>query len=138
MMPICEQETALVAALAAGGELDERLASHAGQCPACREARLVWQAMQAALYEDAAAASPPPAPGLIWWKAQLAARRAAVARAGRPVQAMQWAGALAVLVGLPLWAEVAFGEQTALLAGLGALGFLAIPAGGLLYYWKRG
>lgn len=134
-MTICEHEASLLAALAAG-HVDESLAAHAAHCPACREARAVWSAMQQAALADAPAALP--APGLIWWKAQLTARRAAVAKAGRPVRAMQWTAAAAVLVGLPLWANLTLGEPAAVLAAVSSIVFLAIPAGGLLYYWKRG
>lgn len=136
MILYCEQEAALIAALEAG-QVDDALAGHADHCEACRQSREVWAAMQSAARADVLPVALP-SPGLIWWKAQLAARRAAVTRAERPLRAMQWTGAMAMLAGLPWWAGLSLGAPAALFAAAGAALFVAISAGGLLYYWKRG
>lgn len=136
---MCERETELIAALGALAPLDEDLTRHAGVCAACGQVRAVWEAMRGIAGADAGVEHAVlSAPGLIWWRAQLAARRKAVAKAERPVRVMQWAFAAASVIALPVCAAWLAGSQAGGLTALAVLAFLAAPAGGLLYYWKRG
>lgn len=134
-MMMCDREAVLLHALGRG-EVDAGLETHLQECASCREARLVWTAMQAECLNEPMPAIP--APGLIWWRAQLAARRAAVTRAERPLRAMNWAAGLLTAASIPWLAGWMFGGQAAAAAVAAVVAFLAIPAGGLLYYWKRG
>jgi hypothetical protein len=60
------------------------LRTHLESCPSCKELVLVTDAFTAARIESAAQASLP-APGLIWWRAQLRRRNAAMKRVTRPL-----------------------------------------------------
>jgi len=73
----CEQEARLVQALSSGS-LSSALEKHAAECPICGEVMLVTELLRSGMEE-----SPPQLPdaGLVWWKAQLASRRAAMQRA---------------------------------------------------------
>jgi hypothetical protein len=63
---------------------DPTLRRHARRCAACAEVSLVAEFL---LHEAESAASdaPLPTPDLIWWRTQLAAKNAALARATRPI-----------------------------------------------------
>ena len=83
----CENEAA-VAKAAASGLLTEALREHANRCEVCAEVLLVSRYLQqesGAAMLEAEVDSPLPDGGRIWWKAQLAARREAVERAGKPI-----------------------------------------------------
>lgn len=137
-MTICDREAALLDTLESG-EIDAGWDRHLEECASCREVRLVWAALRAdSPGEPGVVTAAIPAPGLIWWRAQLAARRAAVARAERPLRAMHWAAGLLTAASIPWLAGWMFGGQAAAAAVAATVAFLAIPAGGLLYYWKRG
>jgi hypothetical protein len=60
------------------------LRTHLSECRACAELLLVTQAFQGARASTAAQAQLP-APGAIWWRAQLRRRNAAVERVGKPM-----------------------------------------------------
>jgi hypothetical protein len=93
---------------------NDDLRRHVGSCRVCREA----VELAAAFREDreaAIAAARVPASGLVWWRAQLRARREAAAAAERPVAL---AHALAVV---------------AALAALGAVARTALPSAGRLF-----
>lgn len=74
------------------------LRTHLGQCRSCAELLLVTNAFQQSR-SAAAAQAKLPAPGAIWWRAQLRRRNAAVERVGKPIMgAYAFALALTVLV----------------------------------------
>jgi hypothetical protein len=60
------------------------LREHLAVCPSCAELVLVAQAFQHSR-AHAAAQARLPAPGAIWWRAQLRRRNAAVERVGKPI-----------------------------------------------------
>jgi hypothetical protein len=74
------------------------LRSHLAECPSCANMLLVTQAFQRSR-ADAVATAQLPAPGTIWWRAQLRRRSAAVERVGKPIfGAYVFAMGIAVLV----------------------------------------
>jgi hypothetical protein len=129
----CEFEEILKAALA-NGEWNEGLEEHVAACSQCADCLLVSK-----YFAEAANAAEPafnlPAPGLIWWRAQLAERHEHAARAVAAIDLMQklaTAIALAaVVVCLFLWGPV---DRNFLLMALGLL----ISTAALLYGWIRG
>jgi len=72
----------------AAGRMNQELAAHLSECEHCREAAMLAAEMEAA-YADARAAATVPDAGLVWWKAQMRARREAERAAARPITAMQ-------------------------------------------------
>jgi hypothetical protein len=104
----CERETEVLESVRAGcwpQACDDDLRAHVDQCPICAELIMVAEALR---QEDAAARSEVtlPAPGFIWWKAQIRARHMADERAAAPINmAAQVAGVCAAisLLGLALW-----------------------------------
>jgi hypothetical protein len=112
-IPQCDREQEVVDALRSGrwaSAWGEELRRHVAACPVCAEVAFVAQALR---HEDAVAQadllkSPAPLPsaGLVWWKAQLAARRAAEQRAAQPIALVERAayglGGLAAF-GLAVW-----------------------------------
>ncbi|HUI41152.1 MAG TPA: hypothetical protein VL523_04205 [Terriglobia bacterium] len=109
----CEREQQVLDALLSGrwaGPWGEEIREHAAACAACSEVVLVAQALQrestvAAEEAGEPGAGPPPA-GLVWWKAQRAALRAAEEQAAQPItlvaRVAQAFGVLA-LAGTALW-----------------------------------
>lgn len=77
---------------------DAALREHVKTCAVCSDVAAVAKAIGEAHGETMAGAALPEA-GLVWWKAQMRARREAMAAAGRPITAVQVA-ALAFAVGL--------------------------------------
>lgn len=73
------------------------LRAHARECRRCAEEILLSQHFQAARTE-AAKAAPAGAASLLWWRAQVRRRNAALERAGRPVVAAQLFALLIALV----------------------------------------
>jgi len=104
----CDRETAVLEALQAGrwsDAWDEELRAHVAQCANCAEVVLVAQLLRR---EDAAALARVrlPAPGLVWWKAQIRARRAAAERAAEPIaiaERLAWACGVLSLLGVAIW-----------------------------------
>jgi hypothetical protein len=138
----CEREPELLAALASRG-LTEELRAHLEACPDCREAQEVWTYLAGLGEETLEDAAPLPAPGLIWWRAQLAAKRN---QAEESVAAIKLATKTAVALTLALVCLVAiwWGPQSwehlpvpVLGAGI-ALLVLLFSAGTVLYVWARG
>ncbi len=107
-IPQCHREQEVLDAVRRGrwsGAWGEELRKHAAGCEVCAEVALVAEAM---LHEEALAQSEVrlPSAGLVWWKAQLAARRAAEAQATQPiawVERFAQAAALLTALGLTLW-----------------------------------
>jgi len=64
------------------------LRDHIGSCRSCADLVLVTRAFQAARAQTAAAVNLP-SPGLLWWRAQLRRRNAAVERIGKPILGAQ-------------------------------------------------
>ncbi len=112
-LPQCDREQEVVDALRSGrwaSEWGEGIRLHAAECPVCAEVAFAAQVFQREVELAGAELQQPgaglPSAGLVWWKAQLAARRAAEQRAAEPmvlVERVAYAlGALAVL-GLGVW-----------------------------------
>ena len=112
-LPQCDREQEVVDALRSGrwaSAWGEEIRQHAAVCAVCAEVALVAQEFQREAELARAELQQPgaglPSAGLVWWKAQLAARRAAEQRAAEPmmlVERVAYAlGALAAL-GLGVW-----------------------------------
>jgi hypothetical protein len=104
----CDREQQVIDALQSGrwdGPWGEEIRRHAAACAVCSEVVLVAAALRR---EEALAQAEVrlPSAGLVWWKAQLAARRAAEERAAQPIawveRMAQFFGAL-TLFGLGVW-----------------------------------
>ncbi len=112
----CEREQEVVDALRSGRwgtAWGEELRRHAETCTACAE--VVFVTREFRREEELTQRQNPPrmaSAGLIWWKAQRAARRAAEERAAEPIQFVQRAAfallALAMLgLGALQWPSIA-------------------------------
>lgn len=119
----CDRERAVVDAVVSGrweSAWGEEIRRHAAGCAICSEVVLLAQALQR---EDEAAQAEVrlPSAGLVWWKAQLAARRAAEARAVQPIALMERAaqalGGLAAF-GLAVWQWPRIADWLGLAKGL--------------------
>ena len=87
----CEFEAEVLSAVAQSRWPDRAAAdlrAHALVCPICSDVAAVAGAIDEASAEMRASASVPAA-GLVWWRAQLRARREAAKAAGRPITAAQ-------------------------------------------------
>jgi hypothetical protein len=107
-IPECHREQEVLEAVRAGrwsGAWGEELRKHAAACPVCAEVALV-AAMLLEERDLAQAEVRLPSAGLVWWKAQRAARRAAEERATQPIALVEraaWALTLFGVFGLALW-----------------------------------
>ncbi len=128
---ICEFEEATAAA-SASGEWSAELRQHLSACAACAELKLVWQSLAAATSDQDTA--PLPAPGLIWWRSQLAKRREQAERAVSAIALMQkLAIALSLAAAMPLlW--LCKPSVWLILFGVSLL----LGTGAVLYGWARG
>ena len=105
---------------------EAELREHVAGCPRCGDLVLVASTMQRARVEAVGEARLQ-ASGVIWWRAQLRRRQAAMEAIARPVRGAQWfAGllGLAVLVGF-LVVEVRQGGMQRVEASLGGFSFLS-------------
>jgi len=104
----CEREPDLVEALTSGRWPDacgEDLCRHAAACPVCAEVVLVAQALEQESTQARMEVALPTA-GLVWWKAQMRARREAIDRAAQPiaiVEGLAWVSAAVCLLGTAIW-----------------------------------
>ncbi len=102
MKPVeCEFEADVLAAVLQSRwpkHVQAELRDHAASCTICSEVAAVAVALDGAAEEMRASAELPDASS-VWWRAQLRARREAVASAGRPITAVQVV-AFACAVGL--------------------------------------
>ena len=104
----CEQESAVLEAVESGRwpqGCDAELRAHVAQCATCGDVVLVARILQQEK-RRAEVEAPLPAAGLVWWKAQLRARREAAARAAEPIAWVERAAGLfgvVSLVALALW-----------------------------------
>jgi hypothetical protein len=98
---VCARQTEVRQLLAQGhwpNACPADLRGHLCECRLCAELVLVTQAFQVSR-ETAAAQVKLPAPGAIWWRAQLRRRNAAVERVGKPIMgAYVFALSMTVLV----------------------------------------
>jgi hypothetical protein len=99
----CEQEPRVLEA-ATSGRWEPALRKHAEECASCAEVALVAAFMNEAEAEPAEVRLPDAE--LVWWKAQLRARRAAAEKATRPIALAEKAACSAV--GLAMIAVLAF------------------------------
>ena len=96
----CNRDQEIAEALAAGfwpEACSEDLRAHLAACDACSQRVLLSQAFRR---ERAAACAQPrlESPGVLWWRAQLRRRNAAIERIGRPVLFAQVFAVLTALV----------------------------------------
>jgi len=94
---ICDTQSSLLEAAAAGHETDPAIVDHLAGCPSCREAveAICWMRRMA---DTTAEAHALPNPDVIWWKAQLLRRWDADRRAAAPIERMHKAELFAGLV----------------------------------------
>jgi predicted anti-sigma-YlaC factor YlaD len=107
----CEFESDVLAAVLEArwpGRADAELRAHVETCTICRDVATVAAALEGDPEELRAEAAVPDC-GLVWWRAQLRARREAAKVAGRPITAAQ-VMALASAAGL---AGACFGATSA-------------------------
>lgn len=84
---LCEREIEVVNAIQTSvWQGAHELRAHAANCTLCRDAAAVAFAMAEAEALAGAESHPLPDASLVWWKAQLRARREAVERASEPVR----------------------------------------------------
>ena len=127
-LPQCDREQEVVDALRSGrwrGAWGEEIRQHAANCAVCAEVALAAELFQCEADRARNELGPPgaglPSAGLVWWKAQLAARREAERRAAAPVEfvahlAYAVGAVAAVLLGVRHWPRLAQWLQPA--AGL--------------------
>jgi hypothetical protein len=87
----CSHESEIKALLQAGHwpqAAPDELRRHASDCRACADLVLLTQAFQADRAVVSNAAQLPP-PGVLWWRAQLRRRNAAIERISRPIMGAQ-------------------------------------------------
>lgn len=104
----CNHEAALLEAIQSGrgaDGCDADLRAHVAQCAICADVALVAGAIER---EDARARAEVsiPAPGLVWWKAQIKSRREAVKRASEPIALVERAAGVfgfVAFVALAIW-----------------------------------
>lgn len=142
----CEQEQKVLSA-ATSGNWDAALRSHVEECPACSEVALVAGFMNEAEADFAEARLPDAE--LVWWKAQLKARRAAAERAVQPIAMFETVacavGGLTLIAILAFfwprvqaWADLAMsnwavGSQTAPVVAVGLLSMCVVGAVSVLF-----
>jgi hypothetical protein len=132
----CNREIEIIEAVTSGrwpeacpGELQE----HAQVCSVCAEALRIAVAFRE---ERAAAvlAARVPSAGLVWWRAEMRARRDAVNAATRPMRIIEWIAAACEVVaaialirwfGLPVLADLFWQQSMAVLIGVAAVAVLA-------------
>jgi hypothetical protein len=148
----CDREQQVLEAVRSGA-WDPELRDHASHCRICADVLLVADFLRNEA-EVAGAEAPLPSAGVIWWKAQLASRNSAVARATSPIKFMRnlacLAGSGAVVWFLagssearPWLSELAkfqlhgtsFAGEAAFLAGLGTMAVVLL--GSLYVAWAE-
>ncbi|HKS95512.1 MAG TPA: hypothetical protein VJV74_05185, partial [Terriglobia bacterium] len=94
----CEREPEVLKEVRAGRwpqAADEELRHHAASCAVCGDVVLVAQYLAGEARGEASV----PHPGMIWWRAEIMARRDAARRATRPIAIAEW---VAIACGLAL------------------------------------
>lgn len=100
----CEKES-LIIKVARRGLCDKELEQHAANCPVCSEVAFAARVLNEMRAEDEAQARIPDA-GLMWWKAQLLAKREAGEKATQPInfaERFAYAWAAICLMGICVW-----------------------------------
>jgi len=128
----CDREIEIVEAVTCGrwpAGADEELRSHATSCPVCMDVVEVSLALSQDRSSGLLSAHVPSA-GLVWWRAEMRARRDAVQRATRPMRIVEWAalacmlaamGALLYWIGPSGLKALLWQPSLAFFAGLGLL-----------------
>lgn len=83
----CEKEVRILKALGQGiapEAMEEPLRNHVASCPTCAEIISIYKLFQIDS-QSLCAVAPLPDAGRVWWRARLAARRAAANQALRPI-----------------------------------------------------
>ncbi|HEV2246773.1 MAG TPA: hypothetical protein VGW37_08970 [Terriglobia bacterium] len=84
---VCEHEARILEALGQGAvpeSIQEPLRSHVANCPSCAEIISAYKLFQTDS-QYLCASAPVPDAGRVWWRARLAAHRAAASQALRPI-----------------------------------------------------
>jgi hypothetical protein len=127
----CEFEDAIGAAIASG-QWDGALREHLAQHVECAELEITLRCLANIGTADDQA---PPGPGLIWWRAQLAERRAQAMRGVAAIEWMQRAAMAAAVIGfIAIWQPANFvvSTRTLLLGGTMLAATCAV-----LYGWAK-
>ena len=82
----CANESSVLAALRSGSMPDELIA-HLNSCAVCQDAKLVWSYLEGCAGAEAEADIAPA--GAVWWRAQLAEKRATARRSIAWIDTMQ-------------------------------------------------
>ena len=104
----CEKEQEVLEAVRSGGRpgrWEDALRVHVAHCQVCADVALVAKFLQQET-ELAGAEAKLPEAGLVWWKAQLLARRMAAERATQPIalaEKLALAWGILSLVGATIW-----------------------------------
>ena len=125
----CEKESLVIEA-ARSGAWDADLRAHTSECTACSDAALAAQALNEMRAIDFAECRIPDA-GLMWWKAQLLAKREAGERATGPiafVERFAYACGLLTFAGACVWQWHAIRAWFSLLK-LGSLNLASLNSG---------
>ena len=96
----CPREQELVDALTTmqwPERCDAELQAHVAACEGCRDL-VVTLAPLGEVWQDSRAEAHVPASGMVWWRAQMRARREAASTAARPITVVQAIAGLAALV----------------------------------------
>ena len=123
----CTQEREVAAALREGrwpGAVDSMLRAHVKACLSCGEFVLVTQSLRK-LREEASRTAVLPAPGALWWRAQVRRRQGAVERMIRPIavaEKIAFAASVAVLLCLAVWQWSSVSDSTFRLTSAARLG----------------
>jgi hypothetical protein len=112
-IPQCDRERQVLDAMHSGrwaGPWAEEIRRHVGRCAVCSEVVLVAEALRRE-EESAQAQIQLPSAGLVWWKAQLASRRAAEERVSQPIalverMAQVFSMLAVLLLGIWRWPEI--------------------------------
>jgi hypothetical protein len=130
-MTMCDREQELLAALRSHNWTPE-LRAHFAACDSCAELAITVEFMQQAAATTDPQVTPP---GLVWWKAQLRARREAAQAAARPVLIAERAAAIVALLGaVGAMAWLSSDSTLAAIAGIVALVLLTTAAAGALLF----
>ena len=128
----CDREIEIVEAVTCGrwpSGVDEELQSHAASCAVCTDVVRVSLALSQDR-SDALLSAHVPSAGLVWWRAEMRARRDAVERATRPMKIVEWTALACVLAAVSAFlywigpaglAELLWQPSLAFFAGLGLL-----------------
>ena len=132
----CDREVEIVEAVTCGrwpAGTHEELQSHAASCPVCMDVVRVALALTQDRSDGLQSARVPSA-GLVWWRAEMRARRDAVNRATRPMRIVEWTALTCVLaaagvslywIGPAALAQLLWQPSLAFFIGLGLLVLLS-------------